>query len=228
MTEIYRAIEAMMDGVNVPISCICDILGVSRSGFNAWNSQTLGSRQKEFAKFTPAIVAVFHRHRRGYGARRVAEELADHGISCDPKRVAKILKKQGLRAIQSKSFVPKTTQSRHVLGYSSNLLLEARAPNETNSQWVGDITYLPLRSGGFCYLAGLLDLFFRDVVGWTVDISMMESLVLGTLRLAIRDRQPRPGLIHHTDRGRQYASSAYRATLIRAGIRQSMSRPTNT
>jgi len=228
MTEIYRAIKTMMDGVNIPISSICDTLGVSRSAFYAWKSQTLGSRQKEIAKLTPPIVAVFHRHRRRYGARRVAEELADNGISCGPKRVAKILKKQGLRGIQPKSFIPKTTQSRHVLGYSPNLLLEARPPNETNSQWVGDITYLSLKSGGFCYLAGLMDLFSRDVVGWTVDSSMMESLVLGALRMAIRDRQPRPGLIHHTDRGGQYASSAYRATLIRAGIRQSMSRPTNT
>lgn len=227
MTEIYRAIAAIGDGINLPVSFICDTLGVSRSAFYAWRNHVLGIREREFAKLIPTVEAVFRLHRRRYGARRVAMALADQGISCGPKRVAKILKTQGIRAIQPKSFVPKTTQSRHGLGYSDNLLLEVMAPNELNKQWVGDITYLPLTSGGGCYLAGLMDLFSRNIVGWIVESSMTESLVLGALKLAIRDRQPKPGLIHHSDRGRQYAGSMYRSILIKAGIQQSMSRPEN-
>ena len=93
--------------------------------------------------------------------------------------------------------------------------------------WVGDITYLPLRRGGFCYLAALMDRFSRDIVGWSVDATMAESLTRAALQQAIRSRQPKPGLVHHTDRGGQYAGTQYRAVLARAGMKQSMSRPDN-
>jgi len=138
--------------------------------------------------------------------------------------VGKGLNKQGLRAIQPRSFVPRTTESRHLLGYSPNLILDAPDPTEVNQLWVGDITYLPIRRGGFVYLAALMDRFSRDIVGWNVASHMKEPLVLAALRQAIRARQPRPGLVHHTDRGGQYAGRVYRATLHRAGMRQSMSR----
>lgn len=137
------------------------------------------------------------------------------------------MKTQGLRAIQPKSFVPKTTASRHRLGYSPNLLLDAGDPARPDRIWVGDISYLPLRGGGFCYLAALMDRFTRDLVGWSVAATMDESLVLAALRQAIRSRQPKPGLVHHTDRGGQYAGHAYRAALRRAAMRQSMSRADN-
>ena len=137
------------------------------------------------------------------------------------------MKTQGLRAIQPKSFVPKTTASRHRLGYSPNLLLDAGGALRPDRIWVGDISYLPLRRGGFCYLAALMDRFTRDLVGWSVAATMAEPLVLAALRQAIRSRQPKPGLMHHTDRGGQYASQAYRAVLRRAGMRQSMSRAAN-
>jgi transposase InsO family protein len=176
---------------------------------------------------TPLVVTIFCRHRRRYGARRIAEELKDQSIVCSVKRVAKILRNQGLRAIQPRSFVPKTTDSRHSLGYSPNLLLEAAEPTRVDELWVADITYLPLRAGGFCYLAGLMDRHSRDLVGWTIDSSMTESLVLGALRRAIRERQPKSGLMHHSDRGGQYAGTQYRALLRRAEMVQSMSRADN-
>jgi len=138
-----------------------------------------------------------------------------------------VLQTQGLRAIQPKSFVPKTTESRHGLGYSPNLLLDAADPTRVDELWVGDITYLPLQSGGFCYLAGLMDRYSRDIVGWSIESSMTESLVLAALSRAIRERQPRAGLVHHTDRGGQYAGHAYRAILRRTGLTQSMSRADN-
>ena len=176
---------------------------------------------------TESIRTIFWRHKHRYGARRIAEELADAKIVCSPKRVAKVLKTQGLRAIQPRSFVPKTTASRHTLGFSPNLLLEAEDPRRVEELWVGDITYLPLRRGGFCYLAALMDRFSRDIVGWSVAASMAEPLPLAALQQAIRSRQPKPGLVHHTDRGGQYAGTQYRAVLARAGMKQSMSRPDN-
>jgi transposase InsO family protein len=137
------------------------------------------------------------------------------------------MKQQGLRAIQPKSFVPKTTNSRHSLGYSPNLLMEAPDPINTNELWVGDITYVPLRDGSFCYLAVLMDRYSRYLVGWYLDETMTENLVLAALRMAIGDRQPPINLLHHTDRGGQYASTRYRALLRRAEFRQSMNRADN-
>ena len=173
------------------------------------------------------IRALFWKHRRRYGARRLASELADLGIECGRRRVARLLKEQGLRAIQPKSFVPKTTNSRHSLGYSPNLVCETKIPEKINELWVGDITYIPLHGGAFCYLAMLMDRYSRYLVGWHLDETMTDRLVITALRMAIHDRQPPVGLIHHTDRGGQYASGRYRALLHRAGFRQSMNRADN-
>lgn len=219
--------EAIANETSLPIANICQVLDLSRSAFYDWQARPPGVRDKELKDLTPSILAIFWHHRRRYGARRISKELEDQEVTCSPKRVSKILKNQGLRAIQPKSFVPKTTDSRHSLGYNPNLLLDAPAPKQVDEKWVGDITYLSMKGGGFCYLASLLDLFSRDLVGWSIDMVMDEPLVLRTLRMAIRDRQPKPGLIHHSDRGGQYAGKEYRLVLRRAGIIQSMSRPGN-
>ena len=137
------------------------------------------------------------------------------------------MKTLGLRAIQPKSFVPKTTASRHRLGFSPNLLLEEDSPTNKDRVWVGDITYVPLEGGTFCYLAMLMDLFSRRIVGWHLANDMTEPLVLRALRSAIKARQPAAELIHHTDRGGQYAGNKYRAVLRRADCLQSMSRADN-
>jgi putative transposase len=132
-----------------------------------------------------------------------------------------------LQAIQPRSFRPRTTQSRHPLGYSPNLLLEAKPPSGINQVWVGDITFVPLAGSCFAYLALLMDLYSRRIVGWELDEHMTEALVLAALRTAIGQRQPDAGLIHHTDRGGQYAGGEYRQVLGRARMEQSMSRPDN-
>lgn len=227
MTDVYVAVDAIAAESAAATATICDALGVCRSAYYAWRDGEPSSRERETATLTESIRAIFWRHRRRYGARRIAAELADRGVACSPRRVGKVLKNEALRAIQPRSFVPKTTESRHHLGYSPNLLLDAAAPTTPGAVWVADITYLPLRRGGFCYLAGLMDLFTRDIVGWSVDAHMKESLTLAALRQAIRSRSPKPGLVHHSDRGGQYAGTAYRAVLCRAGIRQSMSRADN-
>lgn len=224
---MYAAVEAVARDATLPTATICDTLGVCRSAYYAWRAAEPGLRHRELEELTPTIGAIFRQHRRRYGARRIAAELKDRAIVCSAKRVAQVLKNQGLRAIQPRLFVPQTTHSRHALGYSPNLVLEAADPTRVAQLWVADITYLPLRGGGFCYLAGLMDRFSRDIVGWSIDKSMTESLVLGVLRQAIRARQPRAGLVHHSDRGGQYAGTQYRAVLRRAEMKQSMSRAEN-
>lgn len=225
---MYAAVESITgNGESIATAAVCDVLAVSRSAYHAWLHGQPSRRERETESLTDTIQAIFWRHRRRYGARRIARELVDSGIVCSPRKVAKILKKQGLRAIQPRSFVPKTTASRHTLGFSPNLLLEAKDPLRVDELWVGDITYLPLRRGGFCYLAALMDRYSRDIAGWSVAASMAEPLVLAALTQAIRLRQPKSALVHHTDRGGQYAGTRYRAVLKRAGIQQSMSRADN-
>lgn len=202
----------------------CRILGVSRSAYYAWRRAEPTTREEEEAELLPLVRTVFQRRRRRYGARRIASELKDMGDACGRRRAAKLLKTQGLRAIQPRSFKPRTTESRHRLGYSPNLLLQSDEPTSVNQLWVGDITYVPLVGGLFSYLATLMDRYSRRVVGWELGGDMTEQLVLSALKGAIRSRGPAAGLIHHTDRGRQYAGAEYRAVLRRAGMRQSMSR----
>jgi transposase InsO family protein len=224
---VYAAVQTVTQSTLLPTKLVCDVLKVSRSAYYAWRSHKASPRQQRDAELTPWVRALFWKHRRRYGARRIASELSDRNELCSPRRVAKLLKNQGLRAIQPKSFVPKTTDSRHGLGYSPNLLLETPSPTDINQLWVGDITYVPLRSGAFSYLALLMDRYSRYVVGWHLDETMSDGLVLPVLNMAIRDRQPLTRLIHHTDRGGQYASARYRAVLQRADFRQSMSRAAN-
>jgi putative transposase len=210
-----------------PLAVVCQTLGVQRAGYYAHTQGEPGTRAQEDARLRPLIEQIFWEHHRRYGARRIAAELAARGERCGPDRVARLLKELGLQAIQPRSFRPRTTQSRHTLGYSPNLLADRAPPEEINQVWVGDITYIPLVGGRFGYLALLMDLYSRRVVGWELDEHMAESLVLAAVRQAIRQRQPQPGLLHHTDRGGQYAGTDYRQVLGRARMAQSMSRPDN-
>ena len=132
-----------------------------------------------------------------------------------------------MKAIQPKSFKPRTTDSRHTLGYSPNLILDADDPTRLDQLWVADITYVPLSDGSFAYLALIMDRCSRKIIGWELAESMAEDLTLSALHSAIRQRQPTADLIHHSDRGGQYAGTNYRAVLRRAHIRQSMSRAGN-
>ena len=227
MSEVYPAVEAIAHSKEFSVSSVCDVLQLSRSAYYAWRNSEPSAWEQRDAELVPLVRNLFWKHHRRYGARRIASELADLGETCGPRRVARLLKTQRLRAIQPKSFVPRTTNSRHRLGYSPNLLLEAPEPASINSLWVGDITYIPLQGGSFCYLAMLMDRYSRLLVGWNVDQTMTDDLVLPVLRMAIRERQPPAKLIHHTDRGGQYASTRYRAILRRADFRQSMSRAAN-
>ena len=202
---------------------MCDVLDVSRSGFYAWRSDVKTSRELKDRELIPMIHEIYWTHRGRYGARRIAAELGRRDILCGVGRVARLLKTQGLRAIQPKSYTPRTTNSRHRLGYNDNLLAEAATPEGINQVWVGDITYIPIRTGKFGYCAVLLDLYSRRIIGWSYRQTMTEELVIETLSMAIKTRRPGAGLIHHSDRGGQYAGKRYRGMLTRASMSQSMS-----
>lgn len=216
-----------LESEGFPVTVVCQTLGVSRAGYYAQAQGRVGPRAQADARLRPLVRQIFWEHQRRYGARRIAAELASRGEVCGPGRVARFLKELGLVAIQPRSFRPRTTQSRHPLGYSPNLLLEAPPPSGINQVWLGEITFLPLAGARFAYLALLMDLYSRRVVGWELDEHMTEALVLAVLREAIGGRQPGPGLIHPTDRGGQYAGGEYRQVLGRARMAQSMSRPDN-
>ncbi len=205
---------------------VCQAMEVSRSGFYAWRSEEESWRAAVDRELAPLVEQTFWHHQRRYGARRIAIELTRAGIACGVARVAKLLKLRGLRAIQPKSYQPRTTQSRHGLGYSPNLLVGQRFPTVINQVWVGDITYIPVGTrvgkSRFGYMAILLDLYSRRIVGWNYQTCMDEELVVTALQRAIRSRQPAAGLIVHSDRGGQYASKRYRSVLRRGGILQSM------
>jgi len=206
------------------ITNICDVLCVSRSAFYAWQQGKQTQHDQRDEELLPLVRIIFKKHKRRYGARRIADELHDMGQACSVRRVRRLLKIQGLEAIQPKSFQPRTTDSKHRLGYSPNLLLDATAPDEINQLWVGDITYIRIRGGIFSYLAVLMDRYSRRIIGWELGTDMTEDLVLKVLRRVLRERNPSDNLIHHSDRGGQYAGKRYRAILRRANILQSMSR----
>jgi len=225
VSEVYAAIRQLEE--SFPVSVLCESLNVSRSAYYAWRQDGVCARHRDDNRLRPLIRGVFREHRRRYGARRIAVELAARDEACGRRRVGRLMDEMGLVAIQPKSFKPRTTDSRHSLGYSPNLLLDAPPPDGINRLWVGDITYVPLVGSDFLYLAMLMDRFSRRIVGWDLQDHMRESLVLAALGAAIALRQPRPGLIHHTDRGGQYAGVQYRKMLARAEIAQSMSRADN-
>jgi transposase InsO family protein len=188
-----------------PTARLCEVLKVHRSGYYAWRQGSQSRRAREDSVLKPLIREIFWDHKRRYGARRIAWELSSRNHCCSVSRVGRLLREMGLKAIQPKSFRPRTTDSRHLLGYSPNLLLERAPPRGINQIWVGDITYIPLENGSFLYLAMLLDLYSRRIVSWELCDHLKESLVLAALRGAIALRGPGVGLIHHTDRGGQYA-----------------------
>lgn len=206
---------------------LCETLGVSRSAYYAWRQDECSNRKREDNHLKPIIKTIFHEHKRRYGARRIAAELQARQQPCGRKRIRRLMKEMGLVAIQPRSFKPRTTDSQHALGYSENLVLNAEPPTGLHQVWVGDITYIPISGSGFLYLAMLMDLYSRRIIGWELRDNMRETLVIAALQAAIAARQPPPGLVHHSDRGSQYASTNYRKVLARAQIVQSMSRAGN-
>ena len=178
----------------------------------------------------PALEAAFWRHSRRYGSRRLRAELQAEGQPIGRHKVRRLMRAQGLRAIEPRSFVPRTTNCAHSSGYSPSLLLgRPLPPTRPGEIWVADLSYLPLLSGGFAYLATVMDLCSRLILGWQVGTTMAADLVIGALTKALLRRQGKVrGVIAHSDRGRQYAAREYRRLLPQYGSAQSMSRAQET
>lgn len=205
------------------IQLLCKVLEVSRSSYYAWNKcQTYQITDKN-KTMEDQVIQVFRQHKRRYGTRRIVAELGNQGVRISPYKVRKLLHSNGLKAIQPRSFVPKTTNSRHPYRISPNLLKERTAPITANEVWVGDITYIPMTNGSFHYLSVWMDLFSRKIVGWELQDHMRESLVTASLHKAIRSRKVNPGLLIHSDRGGQYAGTEFRKILDGRKMLQSMS-----
>lgn len=201
---------------------VCAVLGEARSSFYHAAAPTPSQLADE--RMGELIEAVFKRHRRRYGYRRIGEELADRGVVCAPARIRRIMAQRGLRAIQPKNFVPKTSDGRADKP-SPNLLAGRPLPAAPNRVWAGDITFIPTRSG-WLYLALVIDLYSRRVVGWSLADHLRADLVLAALQQALGTR-PARGVMFHSDRGSQYASSLFRNALAGAGMLQSMSARAN-
>ena len=173
------------------------------------------------------IIDTFHEHKRRYGSRRISKSLGNKEGKASRYKVSKTLRQYGLKAIQPRSFVPKTTNSRHTYQISPNLLLDRPKPGKPNEIWVGDITFIPLSGGNWCYLSVFMDLFSRRIVGWQLDDNMKETLVTATLNKAIGSRKIDKDLIIHSDRGGQYGGKMFRAIIEKRKMLQSMSRADN-
>jgi transposase InsO family protein len=169
------------------------------------------------------VISVFKEHKRRYGSRRIVRELWHRGLVIGHYKARKLLSRNGLQAIQPRSFVPRTTDSRHTYRISPNLLKERTAPASPNEVWVGDITYIPMTNGGFLYLSVWMDLYSRKIVGWDLQDHMRESLVIESLQKALNVRRLIQRLLLHSDRGGQYAGTDFRKKLAKHNILQSMS-----
>jgi len=202
---------------------ICATLRVPRSSY--YHAAAPTPTQRSDQETGEVIEAVFTRHRRRYGYRRIWQELNDQGIVCAPDRVRRIMTERGLRALQPKTYVPKTSDGRADKP-SPNLLLDEPLPELPNRVWAGDITFIPT-SAGWIYLAVVIDLCSRRIVGWALANHMRAELVGDALKQALGSRDTVPDLIFHSDRGSQYGSGAYRDLLAKAGMRQSMSARAN-
>lgn len=206
-----------------PIQVLCEVLDVSRSGFYAWKKRPPSAREKSDERLAVEIAATHAKSKKRYGSPRVHRALRKKGIRVGKKRVARLMRSTGLIARQKRRFRG-TTDSAHASPIAPNLVarnFEAEGPNQV---WVGDVTYVAT-SEGWTYLAVLLDLFSRRIVGWAMSETNDTELALHALEDAVSGRPSlRAGLIHHTDRGSPYASDDYRAALSSHGMIASMSR----
>jgi putative transposase len=209
-----------------PVTRQCQVLGVAVSGYYAWRKGQTSPRQQEDQQLLGEIQQIYQHHRRLYGSPRIHAELKEKGWKCSRKRVARLMRQAHLRSVRQRRRRLQTTHSNPAYPVAANVLnrqFEAQRPNQ---KWVSDITYIPTQTG-WLYLAAVLDLFSRRIVGWAMSARCDALLVQNALHMALSQRQPHGDLLHHSDRGSQYAAHAYRALLAQPAITASMSRQGN-
>jgi transposase InsO family protein len=205
-----------------PVSALCRVLQVRRSGFYAWLGRPEPKRVAENRLLAVEVRAVFQKSRKTYGSPRIRRELRTAGKRFCRHRIAEVMREQRLQARPRRKFVA-TTRSNHGLPTPPNRLERDFVAKRPNKIWAGDVTYLPTWDG-WLYLAVLLDLYSRRVVGWAMSDRNDDALTLAALQMAVDQRRPKRGLVHHSDRGATYASNAYQDALEQHGIVCSMSR----
>jgi transposase InsO family protein len=220
----FRLIEDQRDAW--PVRVMCDALSVSPSGYYAWRSRADSPRKIANRELLGDIQRIHAHHRERYGAPRIHAELRAEGQTVSRKRIERVMRQHGIRARAPRRYRVCTTDSKHSLPVAPNLLDRNFVAKRPNQAWLADITYIATGEG-WLYLAVILDLFTRKVVGWAMRDHMRTELTIAALTMAIQRRRPGAGLVHHSDRGSQYAAGDYRDILAGATITQSMSRKGN-
>lgn len=209
-----------------PVTPMCQALDVSRSGFYAWRQRPLSPRAVRRAALVQQIAAVHRDSRQLYGSPRVYRELLDQGAQVAENTVAKLMHLHHIRSKVARRFTPHTTDAKHPYPVAENLLRRDFTAAAPNRKWVTDITYVETREG-WLYVAAVLDLYSRKIVGWSMAEHLRTELAAAALEMALLRRKPDAGLLHHSDRGVQYASTAYQDLLAHNGCVCSMSRAGN-
>ena len=199
---------------------MCRVLVVSRSGYYLWEKHNKSSRQKDNERLLVHIREAYVRGRGTYGSPRVTAELKDNGIPCGKNRVARLMKSNEIKAKTKRRFKA-TKKSKHDFLMADNLLNQRFSADAANTVWVSDITFIWTREG-WLYLAAILDVFNRKIVGWSMDDKLSHEVIADALRKAIRQRRPESGVVFHSDRGTQYTSYAFRDLMEQHGFVQSM------
>lgn len=208
-----------------PVALMCYLFGVSRSGYYAWLHYTPSNRVLENQKLDEEIASVFTDNKSRYGAPRITRELNKKGVDCNHKRVAKRMRIMNLKAVAKRKFKV-TTDSEHTKPVFENILNRDFNTTDVNQKWAGDITYISTKEG-WLYLAVIIDLHSRAIIGWAMDERMTKQLVCDALLMALFNRKFPKGVIVHTDRGSQYCSKKYRTILANNTLIGSMSRRGN-
>ena len=208
------------------VRMLCELLGVSPSGFYDWRQNCPTKRQREDATLAAQIAASHCASRRTYGAPRIVEDLREAGIRTSKRRCTRLMQTQGLCGKKKNRRKPRTTDSRHTQPIAPNVIAQRPAPTGPNQAWRTDITYLRTAQG-WLFLAAILDAWSRRIVGWACAPTLHASLALAALRDALQRRHPAKGVLHHSDRGSQYVDADYVALLDAAGFERSMSRSGN-
>lgn len=218
----FRLIEA--ERAQHAVSLLCSVLGVTRAGFYAWKRREPCARERRDRELMKLIVEIHCGSRATYGVPRIHAELGeDHGIRVSRKRVAKLMGRLGIEGVSRRGKQPVTTTKAAQAPAAEDLVRRQFKASAPDRLWVADITYVPTREG-YLFLAAVIDAFSRRCVGWSMRNDLRAELVLDALGMALTQRRPRGGLIHHSDRGSQYTSLAFGKTLSEAGVLQSMGR----
>jgi|TARA_B110000093_G_C12917601_1_gene387673 putative transposase len=201
---------------------MCRVLDVTRNGFNSWFRRGESLRSQEDEKLHLLIKKVFERHKGHYGSPKITKTLRDEGVAVGQKRVARIMREQGLSATKTKLYPPKKKNNGSI--HASPNLIHDLDVNRPNQLWVGDITYIKLESGEWLYLSAIMDRFTRQLISWSVGPKRDAALTCGTLSRAVRNRNYPDGVIYHSDKGSEYIANSFRNKLAYYGIKQSMNR----